>query len=162
MVKIGKLMGLERPSTDSPSHDLSDTPPSSRHTFCSLRSLSVCRTPSVSCIASYASLYSTTLFHTDVIVCSRPCLYLAINHFHACITGPWCMPRICLSYRILLMAKSTERRAFILGSPSFAISQKPRTARRSFLNPRNCDGMPNQLAYGLKETEKGAGNASET
>lgn len=69
------------------------------------------------------------------------------------------MPRICLNYCSLLIAESTKRRALILGSPSFAILQKPRTPRRSFLNRRNCDGMPNQKAYGLKETEKEAGNA---
>jgi len=62
------------------------------------------------------------------------------------------MPRICLSYCILLIAESTKRRALILGSSSFAISQKPRTARRSFLN--NCDGMPNHLAYRFKGNQE--------
>ena len=139
MVKIGKLMGLERPSTDSPSYDCR-TPPHRGTRFIILGPVVFhCRTltPSFSCIASYAyaSLYSTTLFHTDVVVCTRPCLYLTVSCF--CITGGHhgvarCMPRICLNCCGLLIAESTERRALILGSPSFAISQKPRTPRRSF------------------------------
>ena|SRR5216683_4396802 len=64
-----------------------------------------------------------------------------------------CVPRICLNYCGFVRAESTKRRALILGSSSFAIN-KCRASPAAVLNPRNCDGTPNQALKVKGKEEK--------
>jgi hypothetical protein len=70
---------------------------------------------------SYASLYSITRSHEEVDMCLVSVSALVISR----------------------RVESTERRTLIVGSPRFCRA-KAAQAPPQFLNPRNCDGTPNQ------------------
>ena len=120
---------MDCPSHDDLTHDpFLFFPWVTRRRFYDLAWVSISAHGTISLI-SYASLYSITRSHEEVDMCLVSVSALVISR----------------------RVESTERRMLIVGSPRFCRA-KAAQAPPQFLNPRNCDGTPNQTHESIHDS----------